>query len=392
MIINISNKLVLDIIKILESKKASVYLVGGAIRDFYYQKDVYDFDLEVYNISFDMCLDLLSEYDLVINEKFKTIKINKEIEIAFPRIEKKIGLTYQDYELEFNDKSIETACLRRDFTINSLMYDLINNVLYDFNNGLNDLENKCLRINNKSSFKEDPIRVLRGLDLVIRYDLNIEENTRIYMNDMAKDVLKQPDFITTRYFDKIINHDNFSNYIEMYVDYMISFMDLKEVYNVITNNEYHPEKYLIKHIIGCLKVLFLYDLSYKEYNILFNALLFHDLGKTKHNNNHEIISSKLFNEVSDKILLRQSYHKIIDDLILDHMKYREYALELNYQKMNELQKRYNNQFYLLEIMATCDYAGRDKDYNENVFKERIELFKKEVVSKYNDKEYLNWKK
>lgn len=387
MINKIKDKVVLEVIEIFRKEQASVYLVGGAVRDFYYQKDVYDYDFEIYNISFEKCLEILKQYDLVVNDKFRTIKINNNIELAMPRVESKTDISYNDYVLDFDVISLEEACKRRDFTINSLMYDVIEDVLYDFNGCMNDLNNKQLRINNINNFNEDSIRVLRGLDLVVRYDLEIELQTSRIMQEMLVDVLKQPRFITTRYFEKIINNPNFINYLELFVKYIIKMLQLDEIFHIKSNNKYHPEKYLFKHIVGSLKVLFLFDLKYKDYNILFWAVLFHDFGKVQKESKHQFNSSEIFNKVADKLVLKTSSIKIINELIIDHMDYREFSANDDIIGINNLKKKYNNQIYLLEILATCDYAGRVADYNENIFKERIIEFQNEIVFKYKIKEY-----
>jgi tRNA nucleotidyltransferase (CCA-adding enzyme) len=62
------------------------------------------------------------------------------------------------------------AASRRDFTINSLMYDPRRRVLLDYFGGREDLRNRVLR-HTGPAFVEDPLRVLRGMQFAGRFSL-----------------------------------------------------------------------------------------------------------------------------------------------------------------------------------------------------------------------------
>ncbi len=75
--------------------------------------------------------------------------------------------------------SIEEDAIRRDFTINALYYDIADFSVLDFCNGMEDLNNRLLRMigDPESRYREDPVRMLRAVRLSVKLGLTIEEET-----------------------------------------------------------------------------------------------------------------------------------------------------------------------------------------------------------------------
>ena len=66
---------------------------------------------------------------------------------------------------------------RRDFTINSLFYNINENKVEDFTEqGLKDMKDKLLRtpLCPIKTFIDDPLRILRGFRFAARYDFKLE--------------------------------------------------------------------------------------------------------------------------------------------------------------------------------------------------------------------------
>ncbi|MFW5961554.1 MAG: CCA tRNA nucleotidyltransferase [bacterium] len=148
----------------------NLYLVGGQVRDLLINlplnKDLdllLDGDLKKF-------FDHLAEkynYEYDYNNKFSTgflhNKYGYSIDIASCREEK--------YHFPGSLPLVEKADLfsdlfRRDFTINTLVIDLHperRGILYDFFGALNDLQNRILKVLHNYSFRDDPLRILRGI-------------------------------------------------------------------------------------------------------------------------------------------------------------------------------------------------------------------------------------
>jgi len=75
--------------------------------------------------------------------------------------------------------TIEEDAIRRDFTVNALYYDIADFSVLDFCTGMEDLNNKLLRMigDPESRYREDPVRMLRAVRLSVKLGLSIEDKT-----------------------------------------------------------------------------------------------------------------------------------------------------------------------------------------------------------------------
>ncbi|MBM4067664.1 MAG: CCA tRNA nucleotidyltransferase [Planctomycetes bacterium] len=80
--------------------------------------------------------------------------------------------------------------LRRDFTINGMFFDPLNDRLIDFVGGQGDLRAKVLRAIGKppERFREDKLRLLRGVRIATCFDLEIEPVTAAAIKAMAGEI------------------------------------------------------------------------------------------------------------------------------------------------------------------------------------------------------------
>lgn len=69
--------------------------------------------------------------------------------------------------------------LRRDFTVNALYYDPIDDVLLDFSDGLRDIADRTLRTigDPKTRLREDPVRILRAIRFASKLDFRLHADT-----------------------------------------------------------------------------------------------------------------------------------------------------------------------------------------------------------------------
>lgn len=258
------------------------------------------------------------------------------------------------------------------------MFDYENEVLHDFHCGLNDIKTKTLRMINPNIYVEDSTRVLRLLKYHTIYKLNIDQPTYELSKQMSLHLWQQPPSLAASYFQDIITHHNFN--IFTFFDLLQDFLLVKNLKEYISYNRYHPEKQLFRHVAGSLICLSFYELSKKEYYLLFIALLFHDYGKLRASANHPRSSVEVFKLYMPFFLKQKKNQRLVMNLIQDHMNYRNFATSP--AKMKALQRKYNNQFYLLEIVGTCDFSGRSIDYDIEYMKQEKAFYEETIVKKY----------
>lgn len=153
-----------------------VYLVGGCVRDALLGREIYDYDIEVYDIKPAKFDELMAGIRASGVGKSYFIYKYKNYDLGLPRSESKTGISHKDFAVSYiNDPSL--ASLRRDFTVNAMMMNIFNGEILDFHGGKKDLESKTLRHIDSEKFKEDPLRVLRGVQFSARLDFSIADET-----------------------------------------------------------------------------------------------------------------------------------------------------------------------------------------------------------------------
>jgi len=83
--------------------------------------------------------------------------------------------------------SIDEDAERRDFTINALYYSTADFKVYDFANGVEDIENRLIRLigDPETRYREDPVRMLRAIRFATKLDMTISEETERPIAELA---------------------------------------------------------------------------------------------------------------------------------------------------------------------------------------------------------------
>ena len=153
-----------------------VYLVGGCVRDALLGREIYDYDIEIYDIKPAKFDELMTGIRASGVGKSYFIYKYKNYDLGLPRSESKTGISHKDFAVSYiNDPNL--ASLRRDFTVNAMMMNIFNGEILDFHGGKKDLESKTLRHIDSEKFKEDPLRVLRGVQFSARLGFSIANKT-----------------------------------------------------------------------------------------------------------------------------------------------------------------------------------------------------------------------
>jgi tRNA nucleotidyltransferase/poly(A) polymerase len=171
-----------------------VYTVGGTVRDELLGHPRKDLDLLVTGVPQKALMRCLRQYGRVqlTGRAFGVLKLlphgwdGPPIDVALPRTEISTGLGHRDFEVTFDHTlPVETDLGRRDFTINAMAIDLADGHLVDPFRGSQDLHQRLLRQVSPLAFPEDPLRMLRGMQLATRFELQIEPITRAAMQTHA---------------------------------------------------------------------------------------------------------------------------------------------------------------------------------------------------------------
>ena len=111
------------------------------------------------------------------------------IEFAPPRVERSTGPGRHDFEIVADAGiSLEQDMERRDFTINAIARRLETGEVLDPLGGRADLERRILRTTSPTSFRDDPLRIVRGLRFVSQLDVDPDEDTLRQMREWAPQI------------------------------------------------------------------------------------------------------------------------------------------------------------------------------------------------------------
>lgn len=171
----------IDIAKAVAEKGGTTYYIGGYVRDKLRGKVNKDIDIEVHGITpgtLEGILDSLGKR-VEIGQSFGIYSLKGySLDIAMPRKEENRGSGHKDFDICV-DPFIGTykAALRRDFTFNALMEDVLTGEVTDHFGGVRDLEAGVIRHINDMTFAEDPLRVLRAAQFAARFGFSVADET-----------------------------------------------------------------------------------------------------------------------------------------------------------------------------------------------------------------------
>jgi tRNA nucleotidyltransferase/poly(A) polymerase len=168
----------------LENAGLAPYVVGGSVRDAVMGGGITpkDIDIEVYGGEASVVAAALRKLGHVdeVGKSFGVLKIainGEDFDVSLPRRDSKTGEGHRDFTVEVDPElSIEEASARRDYTINALMYSHRLGVIIDKHGGLADLKAGYLR-HVSDAFDEDPLRVLRGVQMASRFGMRLHPDT-----------------------------------------------------------------------------------------------------------------------------------------------------------------------------------------------------------------------
>lgn len=198
----------------LTAAGGTVYVVGGAVRDAVLGKDPKDVDLMVTGLSGDDIVAVLQPLGPVnlTGKDFGVYRFRQggsEVEIALPRTERSTGAGHRDFAVNADPNlPPEEDLYRRDFTVNAMGYDPLNNTLLDPFGGREDADQGRLRLVNPQAFEDDPLRIVRALVVNARHGLEPDDETLESLQTNAHRIRHLPGERVQLELDKLLGAPN----------------------------------------------------------------------------------------------------------------------------------------------------------------------------------------
>ncbi len=173
--------------RLLAAGASECLLVGGFVRDHLLGIASKDIDIEVYGLDYEQIVRVLAFDHASVNlvgRSFGVVKVGSAIDVSMPRRESKSDAGHRGFRIDADPTMTpREACARRDFTINAMGMRLDGSIFDPFD-GRRDLRQGILRATSPT-FREDPLRVLRGMQFTARFGLEMDDATAAMCRDMT---------------------------------------------------------------------------------------------------------------------------------------------------------------------------------------------------------------
>ncbi|HKI62799.1 MAG TPA: HD domain-containing protein [Mariprofundaceae bacterium] len=316
------------------------WLVGGCVRDLASGLRPKDFDLEVYGLSAERLVNIVSPLGRCqhVGKQFGVLKLwhhGLEIDIALPRQEKKTASGHRGFEVSCDpDLTPEAATLRRDFTINAMMLDPLSGALLDLHHGQEDLRNRVLR-HVSPAFGEDPLRPLRAMQFAARFQLDLASETAEMCRRMLPEAPSLPGSRIWQEWQKWAHapHPSYGMKILQETGWLGLYPGIHALLHCPQDADWHPEGDVWIHTLQVVdqaaRIANRNGLDQETHEYLVFAALCHDIGKPETTVSYDNgrIGSPGHSQAGVKLSLQflQAIHapkrmgQFVRPLILEHM-------------------------------------------------------------------------
>lgn len=190
-----SLKIVKELAEKVKEYGGETYFVGGYVRDKLLKRKITDIDIEIHNITPERLKEILNDTTpyFECGKSFGIYSLAKYgVDAALPRKERKNGVGHRAFAVETDPFcGTYTAAKRRDFTINSMMQNVLTGEIIDCFSGMEDLKKGIIRHVDDNTFSDDPLRVLRAAQFAARFDFKTDEKTILLSKNVDLSVLSK---------------------------------------------------------------------------------------------------------------------------------------------------------------------------------------------------------
>ncbi len=368
-------------LELLNNNGHEAYIVGGSVRDMLMGEKAHDFDITTSATPDEIKL-AFSGYTVIetgIKHGTLTFIYEKEpIEVTTYRIDGDYKDSRHPECVEFT-KNLDNDLSRRDFTINALVYNE-NDGIIDLFGGQEDIKRKIVRAigDPEKRFKEDALRILRGVRFASTLGFEIEENTKKAMIKCAHLLHNiSAERINTE-ISKFLLGKNVKNVLLDNYEIIGEILpEIKEMHGFSQNNKYHIYD-VLEHTAIAIE-------SIEPILHLRLTMLLHDTGKVRtytedadaigHFYGHNKVSAEISKEFLDKYRFDNNTKEKVTQLVKIHDTPIEIDRIFIKKRMNRIGK---DLFFDLLKVKRADNLAQNPEYLWTEKLDQLEELAKEV--------------
>lgn len=318
-----------QIIHRLRNQSFEAYWAGGCVRDMLLGQEPKDYDIATSAPPEEV--KRLFEKTVPVGEKFGVVIVvleGENFEITTFRTEGLYSDGRRPDTVAFSSAREDT--LRRDFTINGLLYDPIHEKLLDYVGGERDLRARLIRTIGDpfQRFKEDKLRLLRAIRFASALSFEIDVETFKTVKQLAPEIHRvSPERIRDELV-KMFTRPCAGRGLELLSESGLLREVLPEVEamkGVEQPKEFHPEGDVFVHT-----KLMMDQLNHPSAVLAFACLL-HDVGKPLtysvtdriRFNEHSEVGAKIAGEILTRLRFSNDEKEAIVTCVENHMRFKE---------------------------------------------------------------------
>ena len=332
----------IQIVKKLRDAGYEAYFAGGSVRDLLMEKEPVDYDIAT-SAKPDEIEEILGRNEIRITDKeqrlCKIIPVGKQFGVIMAVMgEYQFEVATFRSDSSYSDgrrpdavlfTSAKEDVLRRDFTINGLLYDPIKKKVLDFVGGQKDIKNKKVRFIGEAHerIKDDHLRLLRGVRFKNNLGFEYGRMTKKAIKELAHlvdDISKER---IREELDKMLLHPRRAHSMKELDEFGILeriLPELTDCKGVKQPYQFHQEGDVFVHVLKSLHDM-PEDFVSKE---MVWAILLHDVGKPDtykkkpdriHFDGHAQLSAKMARGILRRLKFSRAEINKITWMIEHHM-------------------------------------------------------------------------
>jgi len=307
---------------------------GGAVRDLLRGEPPHDYDVAT-SARPEQVLDLFP-HTVAVGAHFGVVVVRyggHDVEVATFRSEG--GYADGRHPTRVVYSSARQDVLRRDFTINGLLYDPVTDRVIDYVGGQADLEAGRLRCIGEpdARFAEDRLRMLRAVRFAVRFDLTVDPDTWAAVQAHASEIgAVSAERIRDELLKMLTGPRPALALVRLQESGLLAAIlpEVEALRGVTQPEAFHPEGDVFEHTRRVLKHLVPpADAPPWRVEALFVAALLHDVGKPAtwkktdrvRFHGHAAVGADLADDITERLRLSRRQRTRVRALVADHARF-----------------------------------------------------------------------
>ena len=320
-----------EIVRRLRAEGFQAYLVGGCVRDLVMGHEPADYDVAT-DATPEQVLGLYPG-SLTVGAHFGVVVVLQAggpIEVATFRSDGRYADGRHPSEVRYA-KTPQEDVRRRDFTINGLLYDPIEDRVLDYVNGQADIRGRCIRTIGDpfERFEEDYLRMLRAVRFAARFGFTLDPAAVEAIRQLAPQI---QDTSAERIRDeilKILTEGGPRRGFELLDETGLLrevLPEMKALQGVAQPPQFHPEGDVWVHTMMML------DGLGSPTPTLALGVLLHDVGKPPtftvreriRFDNHVEVGARMAQEICHRLRLSSRERERVVELVRHHLRFKDF--------------------------------------------------------------------